>query len=1167
MVKGRSGRGGDVPAPGGMMRDLPGLAADQLRARALDALHQRRFDLADEVLASGDLKIAALVENLRIYQVELELQNDELRHSQLQTQEMLERFTTFFNSLPVAELVIDRTGLVKEANHAAQRLFHLRDTHFHQHFFARLIDEADRGTVIGAWSGLSANQSTELTEIRFQGGETGHFIGDLHLATLPRSEGAVQQFVCAVIDRTETVQQRLALHEAGIRLRRSEAELHERLKELACLHDVLAATMQPDVPLEQVLQQVVERLPAAWLHPHLAEARIELPDIRRQDAAPTCVETAGFVLTEWSQTAHARPDGRYRVTITIIYREAPPHAGDSPFLVEEQDLLDAVASHVAVFLARHEDEERLRESRERYRVLAQYSPDWEYWLAPDGSYRYVSPACARLTGYEAGVFLADPGLMLRLLHPSDREVWMDHLKSILATEGMTPDADCLEFRIRSRDGQERWIEHICSPVVTEDGRYLGRRGVNRDITERKRFEEELKRSEDFLNVTGHMAKVGGWEVDATTHAVRWTRGAHELFEMAPDGKPSFENVLAFFHPSDRSRLEDAVAQALAHGQEFDMQMRLMTAQDHSLWAQVTGEPVWEHGRVVKLLGTIQDITARMEADKSLRQAARVFESTAEGVLITDPDARILAVNRAFTEVTGYAEEEVLGKTPRLLQSGRHDAAFYQAMRDELKRTGQWRGEIWNRHKNGQIYPELLTVSAVLDQAGELTQYVGVFRDISHIKRSEERLEYQAHHDSLTALPNRSLFQARLEQCLQRAARYGRLVGLLFLDLDRFKEVNDTLGHPVGDALLQQVADTLAKEVRAADTIARLGGDEFVVILDDIPAASYAARFAERLLAAFRRPFQVKGHELFITASMGVSVYPQDGTEIDTLIRHADVAMYQTKNSGRNGFSFYDSTMSEGAGERLRLEQDLRGAVQRHEFILHYQPQLALGTRELRGVEVLCRWHHPRLGLLSPDQFIRMAEEIGVIDELGAWVLEQSCRQMARWDREGFRVPRLAVNLSVREIERADLVDQIKSILQRTGIAPQRLELEVTESMIMRRADAAIATLMSLRALGVTLAVDDFGTGYSSLAYLKRLPLHRLKIDRSFVEKLTEDSNDDAIVRAIIALGRSLGLETLAEGVETQEQADFLCREGCDEGQGYLFSRSATAATLAAGWLV
>ncbi|PQJ96349.1 EAL domain-containing protein [Chromatium okenii] len=1140
------------------INELIHISPEELRERALLALQQGRFDLADEVLANSDLKVAALVENLRIYQAELEIQNEELLRSQRQSQDALNRFTSFFNSLPVAELVIDRTGLVKESNLAAQRLFNLKDAHFHQHFFARLIDEVDRSTVVGAWSKLSGNQTLELQEIHFRGGNLGSFIGDLHFAPLPTIEDAPPQFVCAVIDRSDAVRQRQDLFETTERLRCSEVNLKERLKELACLHDVLAATHRVETPVEVALRQIVERLPAAWQFAELAEARIRLPD--------ACFETANFVVTEWMLTARIFLAKGCQGDISVIYRTPPDNAERVHFLPEEQSLLMAVATHVAGFLDRHADEEHLRESRERYRVLAQYSPDWEYWLGPDGVYRYVSPACFKLTGYPAEAFIDDPELFAHLIHPADRAQWLKHIQTLTSiVDPNASEVDSLELRIFARDGEERWIEHICNPVIAEDGRCLGRRGVNRNITARKRFEEALKRSEDFLNATGRMAKVGGWELDPVTNTMRWTPVTYDIFELALTETPSFKGGLQFFHPNDRPKLEKMMDLAISLGQPFDTQARIITARNRSIWVQVACEPLLEHGVAVKLLGTIQDVSTRMEADKSLRQAARVFENTAEGVVITDPEERILAVNRAFVEITGYTEEEVLGATPRLLNSGRHNAEFYHDMWAELSRAGQWRGELWNRHKNGQIYPELMTISAVVDGCGELTHYVGVFRDITHLKRSEEKLTYLAHHDSLTGLPNRTLFQARLEQCLQRAARRHHQVGLLFLDLDRFKIVNDTLGHPVGDALLKQVANVLSKQVRESDTIARLGGDEFVIILDDIPAARFAANFAERLMSAFSQPFIVEEHELFVTASMGVSLYPQDGVDIDALVRHADIAMYQTKNGGRNGFCFFDSAMTEGATERLRLEHDLHGALTRQEFFLHYQPQIDLSSQQLRGVEALCRWQHPLLGMISPNQFIPIVEDIGLIDRLGAWVLEESCQQIIRWDQAGFLVPRLAVNLSVRELERKSLVTEIKDILERTGVAPERLELEVTESMIMRNPESGIQTLAALRELGVTLAVDDFGTGYSSLAYLKRLPLNRLKIDRSFVEKLTQDTNDDAIVRAILALGRSLGLETLAEGIETSAQVAFLLEENCVEGQGYLFSHPMMPEELARTW--
>ncbi|MBK1718887.1 EAL domain-containing protein [Thiocystis violacea] len=1136
--------------------DLLGLSPEELRERALVALRQHRFNLADELLRRGDLGLDAMVENLRVYQAELEIQNEELVRGQQQVQEALARFTSFFNTLPVAELVIDRKGLVREANLEAQRLFNLRTAHFNQHFFIRLIDEADRSSVVGAWSDLFGDQSLVIPEVRFRVSREGGFIGDLHIAPIPGLDPELHQYVCAIVDRTEAVRQRQSLFETSERLRLSETSLRDRLKELATLHQVLTLTGESQAPLREVLQRVVECLPSGWRHPGLVEARIRLPEVS--------AATPGFTESAWMRTVPIPLAGGSVGDVTVLYRELPPGEGGDPFLVEEGQLLDSVATHVSVYLARMRDEEGLRDSRERYRVLADFSSDWEFWLGPDGRYIYISPACARISGYPPEDFMADPDLLRRLIPPADQERWNDHARAL----EMEPSADleCLEFRIQSRDGAEHWIEHICNPVIREDGRFLGRRGVNRDITERKRFEDELKRSEGLLLATGRMAKVGGWEYDSATKSLRWTSGTLDFIGVELGETPGLEDVLTLFHPRDQSGLRAALERALSLGEPFDMEARLAPGGDRQRAVQITCEPFRQEDGAIKLLGAAQDITIRVEAEKSLRQAARVFESTAEGVLITDPEGRILAVNRAFTEITGYDESEALGRSPRLLRSGRHGESFYRAMWEDLTRTGQWRGEIWNRHKQGRIYPELLTISAVLDGAGELTHYVAVFSDISQIKHSEEQLEYLAHHDPLTGLPNRSLFQTRLEQCIQRAKRYRRRVGLLFLDLDRFKEVNDTLGHHVGDGLLKQVAEVLSRQVREVDTIARLGGDEFVIILEDIPAARFAATFADRVMEDFARPFLVEGRELFITASIGISLYPDDGAEIETLVRHADIAMYQAKNGGRNGFSFFEPSMSEGAVERLHLEHDLRLAIKRDEFVLHYQPQLALDSGELRGVETLCRWNHPQLGLLPPEMFIPLAEDIGLIDELGLWVLDRGCRQIVDWDRAGFRVPRLAVNLSVREIERPRLVSQIQEILQRTGLDPARLELEVTESKIMRRAEAATSILRSLRALGVTLAIDDFGTGYSSLAYLKRLPLNRLKIDRSFIDRLTHDHNDDAIVRAIIALADSLGLAVLAEGVETPEQSEFLFREGCGEGQGYLYSRPLAAEHLVATWL-
>jgi diguanylate cyclase (GGDEF)-like protein len=464
-----------------------------------------------------------------------------------------------------------------------------------------------------------------------------------------------------------------------------------------------------------------------------------------------------------------------------------------------------------------------------------------------------------------------------------------------------------------------------------------------------------------------------------------------------------------------------------------------------------------------------------------------------------------------------------------------------------------------------VYPEWLNLSAVRDAAGRTTHYVAVFTDVSHIKRAQQALDFLVHHDALTNLPNRVLFRDRLEHGLQRARRSGSQLALLLLDLDRFKVVNDTLGHPLGDALLRCAAERLRAATRESDTLARLGGDELAILLEDDASAHRAALVARRLQALFGEPLTLGEHELVVTASIGITLFPADGDDADTLIRHAERAMYDAKSLGRNTYRFFEPGLASGVVDALVMESALRVAVSRDQLALHFQPQVDMASGALAGVEALVRWRHPDLGLVPPGRFIPLAEEIGVIGEIGAWVLTEACRQMAGWEARGLAVPRVAVNLSVQQIERGDLVQAVSEALAEAGLAPERLELEVTESLIMREPERAQAVLRDLMDMGVQLAVDDFGTGYSSLAYLKRLSLDRLKIDRSFVGDIGVDAGSEAIVRAVIALARSLGLETVAEGVERQDQAVLLRREGCDIAQGYFYGYPVPAPELLATW--
>jgi diguanylate cyclase (GGDEF)-like protein/PAS domain S-box-containing protein len=566
--------------------------------------------------------------------------------------------------------------------------------------------------------------------------------------------------------------------------------------------------------------------------------------------------------------------------------------------------------------------------------------------------------------------------------------------------------------------------------------------------------------------------------------------------------------------------------------------------------------VW--GTLRKIRGLVE---TQRQTESALRQSSRVFDSAAEGVVITDINANITSVNRAFTKITGYSENEVLGKNPSMLRSGRHDREFYKTMWSSILRQGEWRGEVWDRRKNGEIFPKWQTISAVRDEDGNLTHYVSVFSDISQLKESEEKLHHLAHHDALTALPNRLLLDARLEHSLQHAHRVGAHVAVLFLDLDRFKKINDSLGHSVGDELLQLVAKRLLTCIRGEDTIARLGGDELVIVLGHMDKTDYAATIAQAVQDTLSAPFELEGQDVFVSASIGISLYPQDGRDATTLLKNADAAMYMAKSEGRNGFRFYSKELTVSGCDSLALESRLYRAVESEQLLLHFQPQVSLKSGNIVGVEALLRWQHPQLGLLPPAKFIHLAEENGLIEVIGKWVLHSACTQAKAWQKEGLAPFRIAVNISERQLRQNNIIQEIRDVLEDTGLEPHNLELELTESSVMKRAERAAKTLDALRELGTSIAIDDFGTGYSSLSYLKRFSVDRLKIDRSFVRDIPQDASDIALAKSIIALGHSLKLSVVAEGVETQAQRELLTSIGCDEMQGFLYSAPRPASEL------
>lgn len=550
-----------------------------------------------------------------------------------------------------------------------------------------------------------------------------------------------------------------------------------------------------------------------------------------------------------------------------------------------------------------------------------------------------------------------------------------------------------------------------------------------------------------------------------------------------------------------------------------------------------------------------------ENRERLRQAAAVFDCTREGVLVTDARGRIVHVNRAFIEITGYQVEDVMGRQPSLFKSGRHSPAFYEQMFRTLNQDGEWSGEIWNRRKSGEIYPQWQTIRVIHDDQGQISHYVAVFSDISAIKHSERELAHLAHHDPLTDLPNRLLFTDRAEQALASAQIHKRGCALLLLDLDHFKIINDSLGHNVGDQLLKAVGERLQGLFGPGVTLARLGGDEFAVLAESCPQVVQAAALAQRIIDSMKQPFMFDGHQLFISASIGISLFPSDALSAEQLLRNADSALFKAKSTGREGYALYTEELTAHAQNRIEIGNELRRALDQQELRVYYQPVHDLQTSKMMGVEALVRWQHPQRGLVPPAEFIPIAERTGLIAEIDAWVMDQACRQMCQWLVEGRDLSFLAVNISSRLFARHELYEQVAKVLHDTGLDPSKLELEVTESAVMDDPEVALEQMHRLRELGLSLAIDDFGTGYSSLLRLKRLPVQKLKIDQGFVAGLPWDEDDAAIVRVVIALAQSMGMLVHAEGIEQKEQAQFLLDHQCDMGQGYWFARPMLAVEI------
>jgi diguanylate cyclase (GGDEF)-like protein/PAS domain S-box-containing protein len=562
-----------------------------------------------------------------------------------------------------------------------------------------------------------------------------------------------------------------------------------------------------------------------------------------------------------------------------------------------------------------------------------------------------------------------------------------------------------------------------------------------------------------------------------------------------------------------------------------------------------------------IMATLKDVREQRRLEEYLQLTSKVFENTSEAIIITDADTKILKINRAFTDITGYSEQDIIGQTPRLLHSSWQDPHFYEEMWHTINTKGEWQGELWNRRKDGAPYAEWLSISAIYNNDGEISNYIGIFIDITEQRKAQERIRQLAFYDALTGQPNRTLFMDRLRHAMDKANRNKTKLALLFLDLDNFKTINDTLGHHTGDLLLQAIAHKLRQLVRHSDTFARLGGDEFTLILEDVAHMQEVLVTARKLLEVFKQPFVLQdGKELFSSASIGICFYPTDGTSIHDLMRNADIAMYRAKALGKNSFEFYVSEMNESARQRLELEGGLRRVAREGGLSVHFQPQVNVADNLPVGVEALIRWNHPQHGPISPDVFIPIAEETGLIVPISEWIFDHCCRQLRAWLDEGYPPLRMAVNLSAVQLRQPGFAKIIEAVMQEYALPPEYIELEITERVLMDTVEASRA-LNELKALGIGLAIDDFGTGYSSLSYLRKFAIDRLKIAKPFIDDTPTNPQSCEIVLAIINMAHAMKMQVIAEGVETKEQLDFLRQNGCEEYQGYYFSRPVPAESL------
>ncbi len=848
---------------------------------------------------------------------------------------------------------------------------------------------------------------------------------------------------------------------------------------------------------------------------------------------------------------------------TVLWNSAPIYSSDGKNVV-------AMVAQGQDITERKQAEEALQKSEEAYRMLYESSRDAIMTLDAEGNH-FLSgnPATVALFGCrdEQEFINLSPATTSPEFQPDGRRSDEKALEMIRLA--LDKGLHFFEWTHKLVDGTEFFANVLLTRMEVGGKKLL--QATVRDITQSKQVEDALKEIErvksrllDKLNEAQHLAKIGSWEWDLQTNQVWWSDETYRMFGVTPqDYVPSFEANRQFIHPDDVATYDKSFEYSFQTGEQLDLNLRLVTNDGAMKYCHAKAEIIYDDsGRQIRFIGTIMDITERKQSEEKLRLAASVFTHAREGIMITDADGAIIDVNDAFSGITGYNRDEVLGQNPRLLSSGLQDREFFDAMWRDLVEQGHWHGELWNRHKNGDVYPVMQTISAVRDDQGSTRQYLALYTDITLLKEHEQKLERSAHYDALTSLPNRVLLTDRLNQGMIQARRREQQLAVAFLDLDGFKAINDNYGHESGDQLLITLATRMKLALREGDTLARLGGDEFVAVLADIGDIEASVRMLTRLLAAAAEPVQSGDTTLQVSASLGVTFYPQEeDIDADQLIRQADQAMYQAKQSGKNRYHLFDAEQDRSIRGRYESLEHIRQALAAGEFVLYYQHKVNMRARRIIGAEALIRWQHPEKGLLLPDLFLPEIEDHALAIAIGEWVIDTALAQMEIWQAAGLNIP-VSVNIGSRHLQQTDFVERLRALLAaHPNVSPGDLRLEVLETYAMKDLTKISWVIDACRKMGVSFSLDDFGTGYSSLTYLKHLPVAKLKIDQSFVSGMIDDPDDLSIVEGVIGLANAFRLLVIAEGAETVEHSTILLHLGCDLAQGYGIAHPMPASQL------